>query len=67
MFNKNRDPAVLNSATGTAECITEVRHQDNLLKTGDTITRPIRVNEFMEAQNVALEFAATESDGAINP
>ncbi|MDO8310783.1 MAG: response regulator, partial [Sideroxyarcus sp.] len=31
------------------------------------ITKPIKVNEFMEALNVALEFAATKSDDAINP
>jgi signal transduction histidine kinase/ActR/RegA family two-component response regulator len=31
------------------------------------LTKPIKVNEFMEALDMALEFAETESDGAINP
>jgi CheY-like chemotaxis protein len=31
------------------------------------LTKPIRVNEFMEALDMALEFAETELDGAINP
>jgi PAS domain S-box-containing protein len=31
------------------------------------LTKPIKVNEFMEALDKALELAETESDGAINP
>ncbi len=31
------------------------------------LTKPIKVNEFMEALDMALEFAETELDGAINP
>lgn len=31
------------------------------------LTKPIKVNEFMEALDVALEFAETGSDGAIKP
>jgi PAS domain S-box-containing protein len=31
------------------------------------LTKPIKVNEFMEALDMALEFSETESDGAINP
>jgi CheY-like chemotaxis protein len=31
------------------------------------LTKPIRVNEFMNAVDMALEFAETGSDGAINP
>jgi CheY-like chemotaxis protein len=31
------------------------------------LTKPIRVNEFMEALDMALEVAETELDGAINP
>jgi CheY-like chemotaxis protein len=31
------------------------------------LTKPIKVNEFMEALDKALELAETESDGAVNP
>jgi CheY-like chemotaxis protein len=31
------------------------------------LTKPIKVKEFMDALDMALELAATESDGAINP
>jgi CheY-like chemotaxis protein len=31
------------------------------------LTKPIKVNEFMEALDMALELAETESDGAVNP
>jgi CheY-like chemotaxis protein len=31
------------------------------------LTKPIRVNEFMNAVDMALEFAETGSDAAINP
>jgi len=31
------------------------------------LTKPIKVNEFMEALDMALELAETESDGAIDP
>jgi len=31
------------------------------------LTKPIKVNEFMEALDMALELAETELDGAINP
>jgi len=34
MFKKIRDPAILNPATGTAECLTEGQRQESLLKTG---------------------------------
>src|SRR5450830_1599814 len=34
MPKKNRNPAILNPAAGTAESITEVRRQETLLKTG---------------------------------
>ena len=31
------------------------------------LTKPIEVNEFMEALDMALEFTETGLDGAINP
>jgi CheY-like chemotaxis protein len=31
------------------------------------LTKPIRINEFMQALDRALEFSETELDGVINP
>ncbi|MDO8303807.1 MAG: hypothetical protein Q7T18_11245, partial [Sedimentisphaerales bacterium] len=34
MQNKNRNPVILNTSAGAAEGLSEIRRQENLLKTG---------------------------------